>query len=98
MNITKDIIADLFPLYLEKECSSDTRALVEEYSQRNPQDAQDLHRIATTSLPGGAPAAKNLDEMRSLREARRRRAPPFVGARLRNLFLARPVLGPVHRR
>ena len=71
MTITKDIIADLFPLYLEKECSSDTKALVEEYFQQNPQDAQDLHRIATTSLPGGAPAAKNLDETRSLREARR---------------------------
>jgi ferric-dicitrate binding protein FerR (iron transport regulator) len=71
MNITKDIIADLFPLYLEKECSSDTRALVEEYFQRNPQDAQELHRIASTSLPGAAPLAKDLDETRSLREARR---------------------------
>ena len=71
MNVTKAIIADLFPLYLEKECSPDTRALVEEYFQRNPQDAQELHRIANTSLPGGAPPAKDLDETRSLREARR---------------------------
>jgi sugar phosphate isomerase/epimerase len=43
---------------------------VEEYCRRNPQDAQELHRIASTSLPG-APAAKDLDETRSLREARR---------------------------
>jgi ferric-dicitrate binding protein FerR (iron transport regulator) len=71
MNITKGVIADLFPLYLEKECTPDTRLLVEEYCQRNPQDAQELHRIASTSLPGGAPAAKDLDETRSLREARR---------------------------
>ena len=71
MNITKNIIADLFPLYLEKECSSDTRALVEEYFQRNPQDAQELHRIASTSLPGVVPLAKDLDETRSLRDARR---------------------------
>jgi ferric-dicitrate binding protein FerR (iron transport regulator) len=71
MNITKGVIADLFPLYLEKECSPDTRALVEEYLQRNPQDAQELHHIANTSLPGGAPPAKDLDETRSLREARR---------------------------
>ena len=71
MNITKNIIADLFPLYLEKECSPDTRALVEEYIQRNPQDAQEWRRIASTSLPGGAPAAKSLDEARSFREARR---------------------------
>jgi ferric-dicitrate binding protein FerR (iron transport regulator) len=71
MNITKDIIADLFPLYLEKECSPDTRVLVEEYFQRNPQDAQELRRIASTPLPGGAPPAKDLDEVRSLQEARR---------------------------
>lgn len=71
MNITKGVIADLFPLYLEKECSPDTRLLVEEYFQRNPQDARELHRIASTSLPGGAPAAKDLDETRSLRQARR---------------------------
>jgi len=71
MNITKGVIADLFPLYLEKECSPDTRVLVEEYLQLNPQDAQELQRIASTSLPGGAPAAKDLDETRSFREARR---------------------------
>jgi ferric-dicitrate binding protein FerR (iron transport regulator) len=71
MNVTKDIIADLFPLYLEKECSLDTRALVEEYFQRHPEEARELQRIANTSLPGGAPPAKGLDEARSLREARR---------------------------
>ena len=71
MNVTKDIIADLFPLYLEKECSPDTRALVEEYFQRNPQDAQELRQIASSPLPGGAPPARDLDETRSLREARR---------------------------
>ena len=71
MNITKGVIADLFPLYLEKECSPDTRLLLEEYFQRNPRDAEELHRIARTSLPGGAPAAKDLDETRSLRQARR---------------------------
>jgi len=30
-----------------------------------------LHRIASSSLPGAAPLAKDLDETRSLREARR---------------------------
>jgi ferric-dicitrate binding protein FerR (iron transport regulator) len=72
MNITKNIIADLFPLYVEKECSPDTRALLEEYFQRHPQDAEELQRIANTSLPtGGPPPVKGLDEARSLREARR---------------------------
>jgi ferric-dicitrate binding protein FerR (iron transport regulator) len=71
MNITKNVIADLFPLYLEQECSPETRALVEEYCQRNPQDALELRRIASIALPGGSPPAKDLDETRSLREARR---------------------------
>jgi ferric-dicitrate binding protein FerR (iron transport regulator) len=71
MNVTKEIIADLFPLYLEKECSLDTRALVEEYFQRHPEDARELQRIANTPLPGEAPPAQGLDEARSLREARR---------------------------
>jgi ferric-dicitrate binding protein FerR (iron transport regulator) len=71
MTVTKDIIADLFPLYLEKECSPDTRALVEEYFRHNPEHAQELHQIASSSLPDGAPPAKDLDETRSFREARR---------------------------
>ena len=71
MNITKDVINDLFPLYVEKECSADTRALVEEYLQRNPQHAEELRRLMSARLPGAVPPAKDLDEVRSLREARR---------------------------
>jgi ferric-dicitrate binding protein FerR (iron transport regulator) len=71
MNVTKSIIADIFPLYVEKECSPDTRALVEEYLQNHPQDAHEFQRIASTSLPGGTPPAKQLDEARALRHARR---------------------------
>ena len=71
MNITKDVINDLFPLYLEKECSADTRTLVEEYLLHNPQHAEELRRVMSVSLPGAVPPAKDLDETRSLREARR---------------------------
>jgi len=72
MNVTKDVISDLYPLYAEKECSADTRALVEEYLQRHPQDAEELRRIMSAPLPGAAPSVNDLDEARSLREARRR--------------------------
>ena len=71
MNVTKDVINDLFPLYVEKECSADTRALVEEYLQRNPQHAEELRRVMSTPLPGAVAPEKNLDEARALREARR---------------------------
>ena len=72
MNVTKEIINDLIPLYAAKECSADTRALVEEYLQRNPQQAEELRRVMTTSVRADVPSVKSLDEVRSFREARRR--------------------------
>ncbi|MEO6035026.1 MAG: hypothetical protein ABIQ35_07220 [Verrucomicrobiota bacterium] len=71
MNVTKDVINDMYPLYVEHECSADTRALVEEYLQCNPQHAEELRRVMSAPLPGAVPPAKDLDESRSLREARR---------------------------
>jgi ferric-dicitrate binding protein FerR (iron transport regulator) len=72
MNVTQEIINDLIPLYAANECSTDTRALVEEYLQRNPQQAEELRRVMATSVPAAVPSAKSLDEVRSFREARRR--------------------------
>jgi hypothetical protein len=72
MNVTKDIIDDLIPLYAANECSADTRALVEEYLHRNPQRAEDVRRIMGTHGPGPVPPAQGLDEVRAFREARRR--------------------------
>jgi hypothetical protein len=68
MNITKDIINDLIPLYITNECSADTRALVEEYLKANPGQAQRLGKV----MDGSAPALRSADEMRAFREARRR--------------------------
>lgn len=72
MNVTKDVINDLYPLYAEKECSADTRALVEEYLKRNPQHAEKLRRLMSAPLPRAVPPARDLAEMQALREARRR--------------------------
>jgi ferric-dicitrate binding protein FerR (iron transport regulator) len=72
MNITKDIIDDLIPLYVANECSADTRTLVEEYLQQNPRPANELRRIMLTPFPGAVPPAQGLDEVRAFREARRR--------------------------
>ena len=72
MNITKDIIRDLFPLYSANECSPDTRALVEEYFQRNPREAAELRRALNTTFPATPPLTARLDEASALREARRR--------------------------
>jgi len=72
MNVTKDIINDLIPLYVANGCSADTRTLVEEYLQQHPQEAVELQRIINTAVPDAVPPAKNLDEVRAFREARRR--------------------------
>jgi hypothetical protein len=72
MNVTKEIINDLIPLYFANECSADTRTVVEDYLQRNPQQAQELRRVMGTPVPQTAPSSESLDEVRSFREARRR--------------------------
>jgi ferric-dicitrate binding protein FerR (iron transport regulator) len=72
MNVTKDVIHDLMPLYAANECSADTRALVQEYLRENPRQAAELDRIVNTPISGAVPPAKGLDEVRAFREARRR--------------------------
>jgi hypothetical protein len=72
MNITKEIINDLIPLYAANECSADTRNLVEEYLEQNPRQADELRRMMETSIPKGVTSPERLDEVRSFREARRR--------------------------
>jgi len=71
MNITKDIIADLYPLYAENECSADTRALVEEYLAAHPAHAEELRRVMAASLPTFRLSAVQLEEAATLRKARR---------------------------
>jgi len=72
MKITKEVISDLYPLYAEQECSGDTRALVEEYLQENPREAEELRRVTEARLPSRPASAVNLEEVKALREARRR--------------------------
>ena len=37
MNITKDVVMDLLPLYLSDEASPDTKELIEEFERQNPE-------------------------------------------------------------
>jgi ferric-dicitrate binding protein FerR (iron transport regulator) len=72
MNVTKEVITDLFPLYVANECSNDSRALVERYLRENPGQAEELRRVMNTAVPGGTAPLPGSTEVRSLREARRR--------------------------
>jgi hypothetical protein len=51
MEITRDVILDLLPLYVADEVSADTRALVEAYLEGDPQ----LAKIASQGVAMGLP-------------------------------------------
>jgi hypothetical protein len=48
MNITREVVTDLLPIYFSGEASSDTKSLVEDYFHENP----DFERVARSA---GAP-------------------------------------------
>ena len=45
MNVTREVVTDLLPIYFSGEASSDTRSLVEEYFRENP----DFERMARSA-------------------------------------------------
>ena len=49
MNITREVVTDLLPIYFSGEASSDTKSLVEEYFRDNP-DFERMARSAGTPL------------------------------------------------
>ena len=72
MNITKNIITDLLPLYYSEECSDDTKLLVEEYLQKNPEFKQQAKHFSQNPFPSRIPQSLNKeDEMKSLVKTRR---------------------------
>jgi len=50
MEITRNVIQDLLPLYLAGEASADTSALVEKYLETDPELAKMAQQAATTGL------------------------------------------------
>lgn len=50
MEITRNVIQDLLPLYLAGEASADTAALVETYLETDPELAKIAEQAATTGL------------------------------------------------
>ena len=72
MNVTREIILDLLPLYLSGEASPATRSLVEEYMKQDPELAQRIRLQWTENIAKVAPSALPPDlELRSLSRTRR---------------------------
>ena len=72
MNVTREVILDLLPVYLAGEASPDTRALVEEFLRQDADLAGRIRQQWTESLATAAPSALPPDlELRSLKRTRR---------------------------
>lgn len=72
MNVTKNIITDLLPLYYAEECSEDTKHLVEDYLQKNPELKEQAKYFLQNPLPNQVPQSLNKnDEMKSLVKTRK---------------------------
>jgi len=72
MEVTRNVILDLLPLYLAKEVSADTRALVERYLETDPELAKFAEQSAAMDLLEDAPVPlTNEDKMEAYTEAKR---------------------------
>jgi hypothetical protein len=71
MNVTREVILDLLPVYLAGEASPGTCALIEEYLQQDPELARQVRTRAAENLATITHAPLSPDiELRSLRRTR----------------------------
>ena len=72
MEITRNVILDLLPLYMSKEASADTNALIEQYIETDPELADIVKKLPATGLPGETPVPlTEEDNMKAYKEAKR---------------------------
>jgi hypothetical protein len=71
MNVPRDVLLDLLPVYLSGEASAATRQLVEEALRDDPQLAVRLRTERELSLPGHPPELRPELELEALRRTRR---------------------------
>jgi hypothetical protein len=72
MEITRNVILDLMPLFLADEVSADTRALVKEYLETDPELADIANQTETMELPEDIPIPLTKeDKMEAYKEAKR---------------------------
>jgi predicted anti-sigma-YlaC factor YlaD len=71
MNVTREVILDLLPVYLSGEASPATRTLVEEYMKQDPELGQRIRLQWADNFAKAVPSALPPDlELRSLRRTR----------------------------
>jgi hypothetical protein len=76
-NVTRDVVADLWPLYASGEASQDTRGLIDAFLREDPAFARELSQNATGPLPGpDVPSLPPDHELKTLGLIKRRLAGP----------------------
>lgn len=71
MNVTREVIADLLPLYASGEASPATRVLVEAWLRDDPELRREAQALAVAPPTLAAPAPSPELELRSLHRTRR---------------------------
>jgi anti-sigma factor RsiW len=72
MNVSRNVILDLLPLYVANEASADTRSLVEAYLAKDPAAGDIAKELVRMEAAGDVPAPLNKeDAMDAYREAKR---------------------------
>jgi len=72
MEITRNVILDLLPLYLADEVSADTRALIEEYLKTDPDLANVVKHSITMELSEDIPVPLTKeDKLNAYKKAKR---------------------------
>ncbi len=72
MEITREVILDLLPLYIAGEVSTDSRHLVEKYLQADPELARLAERTAAINFDDDIPVPlAEEDQLEAYKEAKR---------------------------
>lgn len=73
MNITRNVILDLLPLYAAGEVSADTKALIEKYLETDPELANVARQMGTLEKPKDIPVTLSQEaRLTAYRKARQR--------------------------
>ena len=71
MNITRNVILDLLPLYLADEVSADTKAMVKEYLETDSELANAAKKLTPLEKPEKIPAPLSREaEVKTYQKAR----------------------------
>lgn len=71
MKITRNVILDLLPLYVADEVSSDTKILIQEYLEKDPELANSIKRSEVKKEVGDIPVPLNVeDKMRTFKKTK----------------------------